>query len=895
MNKRNKMLRKAGFSFLLLLLFSALLPSQQAAASDSSRVLYQVDENYPPFTYANQNHIYGFDPDFTNLIFNTNEYHVDYSTDRWPKVYERLVKGEIDIGGIIAVTDERKKEVLFSDTVFVSYIAVYTRSDFRGITLDDIDNLSVGVGRGYYSESILKNELQMTKYTAYDDLSQAIKDLASGKIDVILENQQLMDNLLVTLKEKGSIITQISGIYPRDHAYAINKNRPDLVNYINGRMMQLKRNGVFEEIYTKYFYTHSYEYKKKEFIKIVLGSVSVIVAVSLIIFLMKLYISLLRKRLAENYTKLSVANDELSATHEELQAQYEEIQAQYEEINSHRLALEQSEERYRLVAEGASDGLFDWDIPSDRLYLSEKWAEKIGFDKPNVHDFSLKWYQYISEMDKSKVLEYYLECQEKMTDQFHFEYRLCINNGDIIWVSMKAKIIRDAKNRMVRMSGSITDINEVKQKEERIYRLAYHDFLTGIPNRVLLQEQMKRILTVPHDNCYSAIYCIDLDNFKQINDTLGHDYGDLLLKTLAKELMELKSEDYFLFRSGGDEFIAIIENISSKEEIAVWAENMNNLICQHWFIAGSEVFVTASIGITVVPDDGLNPQKLLRNADTAMYAAKEMGKGGYKFFHEDMFQKVAKRTELEADLRRALEKQEFVVYYQPYFNITDGSIAGMEALIRWFHNKKGYIPPSDFIPVAEETGMIKEIGQWVLEETCRQSKRWEHQGLRNLPIAVNVSKIQLEDRRFVTDLTRLLGDLELDPRFLQLEITESCIMKSMEHSIEKLDAIKNMGIRISLDDFGTGYSSLNYLQTLPIDIVKIDRSFVNEISRRPHNTLIINDIISIAHKSQMSVIAEGVETEDQLSYLRQENCDAMQGFYRCRPLPGKEVEQWLIR
>jgi polar amino acid transport system substrate-binding protein len=278
-----------------------------------------------------------------------------------------------------------------------------------------------------------------------------------------------------------------------------------------------------------------------------------------------------------------------------------------------------------------------------------------------------------------------------------------------------------------------------------------------------------------------------------------------------------------------------------------------------------------------------------------MYAAKELGKGGYKFFHEDMFQKVAKRTELEADLRKALEKQEFTLYYQPYFNITDGRIVGMEALIRWFHNKKGYIPPSDFIPVAEETGLIKEIGQWVLEEACHQSKRWEHQGLRNLPIAVNVSKIQLEDRRFVTDLTRLLGDLELDPRFLQLEITESCIMKSMEHSIEKLDAIKHMGIRISLDDFGTGYSSLNYLQTLPIDIVKIDRSFVNEISRRPHNTLIINDIISIAHKSQMSVIAEGVETEDQLSYLRQENCDAMQGFYRCRPLPGKEVEQWLIR
>lgn len=892
MKFRIKVFTKGIVCFLFCMVLAGMMFPYPVCADDSSKVVYQVDENYPPLTYTNGNYIYGFDPDLTNLIFNTADYNLERSYDKWERVYERLVKGEIDTAGIIAVTQERKKDVLYTDNVFTSSISVYTREGYRDISLKDLKDLKVGVGKGYYSEGVLKEKVGVTNYTAYEDLSQAIADLASGKLDAVFENEQLIDALLVSLKMKGSIVSKLEHLYPREYAYAVSKNRPDLVNYINKRIRQLKKSGVFEAVYTKYYYTHSDYYNRNLLIKIVAGFAIAVITVTLFILLLRFYINVLKRKLAVNYNKLSIANDELTATHEELQAQFEEIQAQYEEIEASKTALEKSEERYRLVAEGANDGLWDWDLITDTVFLSEKWAKRLGYQEPNIHNFLSKWSQDMLKEDQEKIREYYQACEQENSQNFAAEYRLT-RQDQLIWILIKAKVLRDAEKKAVRMAGSITDITDTKEHEEKIFRLAYYDFLTNIPNRVMLNDKLEHILKEQNPDTCTALYYIDLDNFKHVNDTLGHDYGDALLKLVAKELETLREKDYSVYRAGGDEFVALIENITARDEIVIWADRIHNLICHHWMIGDHEVYVSASVGVTVIPDDGLDYQKILRNADTAMYTAKEAGRSNYKFFNEEMLSEVTIRTAIEADLRKALERGEFRLYYQPCIRMSDGKVIGMEALIRWFHPKKGLISPVEFIPIAEETGLIKRIGRWVLEEACRQSRIWQEQGLYGIPIAVNVSKIQLEDERFVTDLASLLEVSGIDPRCLQIEITESCVIKSMEVSVEKLKEIRKMGIHILLDDFGTGYSSLCYLQSLPIDVVKIDKSFVDSIAVKARNTLIIDDIISIAHKSEMTVIAEGVETEDQFNYLMDEECDAMQGYYRCKPLPREDVEKWI--
>ena len=390
------------------------------------------------------------------------------------------------------------------------------------------------------------------------------------------------------------------------------------------------------------------------------------------------------------------------------------------------------------------------------------------------------------------------------------------------------------------------------------------------------------------------MYYLDLDNFKHINDTLGHAYGDCLLITIAQKLCSLEAERLNVFRVGGDEFIVIIEDLKSNQEIIEWADRILNLFRQDWKLQGGDTYVSASIGVTVIPDDGLDSHKILKSADAAMFEAKGEGKGNYKLFHEEMLRKVSSRSEMENQLCKAVEKHSFQVHYQPYYRITDEKLVGMEALIRWTHPFMGNVPPSVFIPLAEEIGLIREIGQWVMETACKQNKIWQDKGYEKLPVAVNVSQLQLEDQEFIPKLLNILMKTKLEPQYLHIEVTESCIMKSPNKNIELLKEVSKMGVQISLDDFGTGYSSLNYLQNLPIDTVKIDKSFIDEILKRSNETLILSEIISIAHKLNMTVIAEGLEHLEQITYLREKNCDYMQGYIMNKPMSADQLEEMLL-
>ena len=869
------------------------------SAKEPGTVSYQVDQNYPPFTYSNENYIFGFDPDFTNLIFRTEDYKVEYSYDAWPEVYQRICSGEIDIAGIVAVTDERKRDVLFTDTLFSSSVSVYTRDDFQKINLEDLKNLKIGVGQGYYTEEILKNTLKHKDYITYLDLNQAIDDLENGTIDAIFEDHWLMDSLFVARKDKGHFSAQINELYPLPHAYAVSKNRPELVEYMNTRIKDLKEKGIFDEIYMKYFYSHSEYYLEESRKQTILFAAIVAVGILSLIFGLKFYIDILKKRLLLHYEKLEEANsmlananDQLQAQYEEIQAQYEEIQAQYEEIEVNRSELEKSEERYRLITSAANDGLWDWDMVTDTLYISEKWAAVIGFPSSVFKDLTKNWKNFVHLANSQSFIEQMKLFWKSNISSFSEEVQISLGDNAYHWYLVKATIVRSSENIPLRMAGTISDIHEKKKYEERIFQLAYYDHLTHIPNRILLQERLDQIIKNAIENeSMAALYYIDLDNFKHINDTMGHAFGDVLLKAVTEDLLKVKTDHFLTFRVGGDEFIVVMEEISSQDECNHWADRLLNVIKRNWNLNEGETYLSASIGVTIIPNDGLDVHKILKSADAAMYEAKADGRGIYKRFNEDMLRKVNTRSELEKQLRKAVEHNDFELYYQPFYRITDGVLVGLEALIRWNHSVRGIISPAQFIPLAEETGLIKEIGQWVMDTACRQCAVWQKLGYDKIPVAVNVSEKQLEDPEFISRLKKSLNDSGLSTEYLHIEITESCVIKFLDSSIELLNQLHSMGIKIALDDFGTGYSSLHYLQCLPIDTVKIDKSFIDHIITNPPDTLIISEIISIAHKLSMNVIAEGIELPEQITYLKKEHGDYMQGFYLSKPLPATQIEQ----
>ena len=850
-------------------------------------VKYQVDFNYPPYTFKNRNYLYGFDPSLTTLIFDTTEYSVDYSTDSWESVYPRLVSGEIDIGGIIAVTEARRREVLFTKPLFTSYVALYTARPDRKVSVEDLRNLKVGVGKGYYTEALLRNRLEINDYRAYTDLGDAMNDLVAGKIDVIFENQQLMDYLVISQNFKGAVIPQVTALFPREHAYAVSRNRPELVEYMNARIEQLKDAGVFEELYVKFFLTHSDTYEKTQRRKSLILLAGAIFGLAVFAAATKIYTNHLKRRIEANYNQLMAAHEELTATEEELRVQYEQLAIKQDE-------LEASEERYKMVAEGANDGLLDWNVVSDTGYLSQKLASRLGHAAGEIGDFSRQWEDWIHPADRDAALKKLRSYRLGFAEHCDDEFRIVLPDGQEMWVLLKGKIVRNEAGKMTRLAGSLTDITERKAYEANIYNLAYYDSLTRLPNRALLGETLKNFAAVPKgSDKKTAVFLIGLDNFKGINDALGHDIGDLVLEQAGEKIRRCVDPQCFVARFGNDEYVVLAPDLPDMGKVVAVADSIRSLFGRIWQAGGWEVFVSASIGITIIPDHGTDIQKIMKNADAALFAAKEAGKGIYRIFQEEMLKKLQAKMELEQSLRRALEQREFVLHYQPYFDAVTGEILGTEALIRWFCPGKGLIAPGRFIPAAEEAGLIPAIDAWVLAEAVRQNKAWQERGLKPIPVSVNIAENQLRTSRFVREVREILATTGLDPAFLTLEITESSVMNSVEHNADKLRELQELGVKIALDDFGTGYSSLSYLQELPLNIVKIDKSFVDSITKEHNEQLIIEEIISIAHKLKLEVVAEGVETQSQREYLVAQQCDKLQGFLLAKPLPAAQLETYL--
>jgi diguanylate cyclase (GGDEF)-like protein len=436
----------------------------------------------------------------------------------------------------------------------------------------------------------------------------------------------------------------------------------------------------------------------------------------------------------------------------------------------------------------------------------------------------------------------------------------------------------------------VKDVSERKRQEEELIRSAHHDALTGLANRTLFHDRIAQAIAAAHRHGRQVgVLFIDLDNFKLVNDSMGHPIGDRLLRETARRLEACLREGDTASRLGGDEFVLLMTDMEHEDDIVNIAERVLAAVAQPFHVSGDgEIFVGASIGASIYPRDGEDGPTLLKHADIAMYRAKEQGRNNFQVFTEEMQARITHRLSIETKLRRALERNEFTLHYQPQVDLVSGRIVSAEALIRWQHPEMGLVSPAMFVPLAEETGLIVPIGEWVLDAACTQTKAWLNAGFNNISIGVNLSARQFRQKNLLQIIEQSLRVNQLNSLHLELELTESMVMQDPEVTIHILNQLKQLGIRLSLDDFGTGYSSLSYLRRFPIDVLKVDQSFIRDVTTNADDACITSSIISLAHGLQLSVIAEGVETREQLRYLKQQKCDVMQGYYFSRPLPADQ-------
>lgn len=587
--------------------------------------------------------------------------------------------------------------------------------------------------------------------------------------------------------------------------------------------------------------------------------------------------------------RLNANYQELEATYEELVATEEELRAQFEELQQSKQRLQQSEERYKLALLGSHDGIWDWDIVNDSYYYSEKWANMLGYTKNTLPLYG-SWKELIHPSD-IKLFENEIDnyVQHK-TDRYKCEYRLKKKDGTYIWVSDVGAATWNDYGIPVRMVGSHTDITEEKNWSEKIHKMAYYDSLTGLPNKFTLYQTLNNLCQ--QNDEFSVIF-MDLDNFKSVNDILSHTCGDNLLRKLSFELSSLAGDNCTIYRWGGDEFIFILKDIKDDITLSTFLDKLVRLMNNSFTVEDNEILVSASIGACLFPRDSRSAEDLIKNSDTAMYQAKKLGKNTYQIYSPEFSIQVLEQLTLERELRLALKNDEFKVYYQPRMDVKSNTLVGMEALLRWIKSDGTIVSPLKFIPTAEETGLIIPIGEFVIRESCNQVKKWLDKGYNDLIVSINLSAKQIEDKNLLQVIKSSISKTGINASNIELEITESVAIKDMNQTIALLKELKEMGVNVLLDDFGTGYSSLNFLRLLPVTTIKIDKSFMDKVNEESPERTIVRSLISLAHDIRMRVIAEGIETPSQLSFLKDNSCDEAQGFFFSKPIPPSEFEELL--
>ena len=559
-------------------------------------------------------------------------------------------------------------------------------------------------------------------------------------------------------------------------------------------------------------------------------------------------------------------------------------------------ALRESEQRYALSARGANDGMWVWDLKSDQIYFSSRWKSMLGFDEEEVSDQSREWFGRVHPDDLNSLKSDLQMHLEGLTPHFENEYRMLTQDGTYRWMLSRALAERDAQGNARRLAGSQTDVTERKLAFEQLTHDAFHDSLTNLPNRALFMDRLERSLknAQRHPEQLFAVLFLDLDRFKLINDSLGHTVGDQMLIAVAQRLQATLRSIDTVARVGGDEFAILLENMDHAADAARVARRIHEDLFVPFHIGEHEMFITASLGIALSTSTYELPQDMLRDADIAMYRAKSQGKSRHEVFDKAMHEHAVRMLQLETDLRRALDRQELRLHYQPIVSLETGLVTGFEALLRWQREDR-LVSADELIPIAEETGLILPIGQWVIREACQQMQTWhqKYPSQRPMTVHVNLSPKQFLQPSIVESIQQILVQTGLDPRSLNLEVTETVVVENAEAATALLTQLRAMRIQLSLDDFGRGYSSLSTLHQYPFHMLKIDRTFIADLQDNPRNFEFVRAIANFAHILGMEVTVEGVESAEQLSRVRGLGIRQAQGYYFSRPIPAEAVADLL--
>ena len=608
-----------------------------------------------------------------------------------------------------------------------------------------------------------------------------------------------------------------------------------------------------------------------------------------LIFFLIIYRSLKSYKEALNHVLISY--EELNVSDEELMALNEALDQQNKEIQRQKDALIISEQRNQIIVDGSYDGIWTWDLKNDDYFLSDKWKNEFGYELDEIGDKMLDFKKLFYPGDwkvLKKSMSIYLKEDNGI---FESVYRIRQKSGQYRWIQTRGKGVLDEDGKLQRMAGSHTDITERKILEEKLELLAYYDTLTGLPNRILFE---RKVIELFEKNQKTAIINIDIDDLKRINDMFGRHVGDKYLIYIADLLRKVMTNTDIVARLNGDQFVVAHIINDKKDDIKKILELMFDHIRIPWKIGEDKLYVTLSAGVAIFPEQGTAFSTLMQDAEVAMFNQKENGKDDYTFFQPMMYEETLKIGQMNTQLRMAIENEEFVLYYQPQYNLKTGKMIAMEALIRWNHPEKGIIPPIEFIPFSEKTGQIIPISIWVLKTAIIQKREWEKKGYESLKIAVNMSGQVIAEETIVDTLCELLQIYEIKPGEIEIEVTETALMLDLEQAKDSLKRLRSYGISIAMDDFGTGYSSLTYLHTLPFDILKMDREFIKNIKTAEDDSFIYKTIIDLAHNMDLIVVAEGIETKEQNDFSLKNDCDIGQGYYFSKPVPASEIEKMLL-
>ena len=560
-------------------------------------------------------------------------------------------------------------------------------------------------------------------------------------------------------------------------------------------------------------------------------------------------------------------------------------------------ALKASEERYALAARAANDGLWDWNLPNNRIYFSPRWKALLGYSDAELGNAPSVWLDRVHPDDVEMVKRTLSETGQPGKDSLEIEYRIRHRDNTYHWALTRGLVVRDDAGAAYRLVGSQTDITTRKSAEEQLRHEAFHDKVTGLANRALFLDRLTNTLDrVKRQPGYLfAVLYVDLDRFSTINERAGHEAADRLLQAVAARLRSYARVGDTVVRLGDDEFAVLLDGIANERSAVVFADRMRELIGAPCDIGPEVVSVGASLGIALNGPESVNAEMLLNEAESAMQRAKKNGKNRHEIFDRETHSRLVSKLKIESDLRQAAERGELELYYQPIFSLKDAEIIRVEALIRWNHPRRGQVSPVEFIPVAEETGLILNIGDWVLQEVADQTRRWHAEGFAPIAVAVNFSPKQFQQQNLLTTVGTILSRCKHTGFPLEIEITESAAMQDVDETIKILKNLREMGVRISMDDFGVGYSSLSCLRLFPLNTLKIDRGFVQGIPALKDNTAITNAIIGIGHSLGLSLVAEGVENEEQLNFLKSQGVEEGQGFLLGKPMPARDLAPLLRR